>query len=178
MGSSLPPSPVITGRNNKLLVKNSRIVLPSRLLFRQVMASPPTISTAQSTALTAPHTWYAATGQSSSWTPPAGGSIAASEFFTYTKCGSVTAGTSYPGYVSVAAKNITLTNTPTYGANSFGVLFMHDGSELEILTYGNGGYFFLKIDDQLRREFRWHQCRHQRQYSTRTVLGSAGNRHG
>jgi hypothetical protein len=148
MGSSLPPSPVITGRNNKLLVKNSRIVLPSRLLFRQVMASPPTISTAQSTALTAPHTWYAATGQSSSWTPPAGGSIAASEFFTYTKCGSVTAGTSYPGYVSVAAKNITLTNTPTYGANSFGVLFMHDGSELEILTYGNGGYFFLKIDDQ------------------------------
>lgn len=104
------------------------------------MASPPTATSGTSSTISSPRKWAAGSGTN---TPGLANGV--NPYFTYLR--------GAPDYsVGVASgvtfNNVTLTSAPTYGSTSFGVAFIHDGLEFEIILGGNGTSFLLKVDDE------------------------------
>jgi lysophospholipase L1-like esterase len=122
---------------------NRRITVPARTLVRSVMASPPTTTLSTTHTITSPRAWLSASG---SIVPATSGTS-----FSYVKGGGITqVGTSFPDCTFVKSKCVNL--GATVGANvsnvAYSTTFLHDGSELEIVSKGTQAKLIAKVDDQ------------------------------
>lgn len=123
------------GTNGKILQRNSRIVMPSRITVRQVMASPPTLSYAGTNPLAAGRFWQS--GQNN---------IAGSSF-TYHRAGHWVSGLTYPNYNAVWARCVNYGSGGS-SANSCAVSWIFTGTQFVISLLGYNESLLLKIDDQ------------------------------
>lgn len=128
--------------SSKIKLRNSRLSLPNRLNYRQVMASPPTPTFTTAHTIATPRLW-AATSQEAS-------AVLGGSAFTFLRAGGMKAlGTTNPNYNFVTFSNV---NYGTSGqgqiCNSYQVSAMHYGQELEIVVKGGGGSILVKVNDQ------------------------------
>lgn len=117
------------GTNNKLKIRNSRITLPNRANVQRVMATPPTITSGATSAMTTPFYRPLNSGNTSFAMP---GSVI--DFAAVTR--------------GDLGANVTVNNTPQYLSTSIGLSFMHEGSAFELVIAGTGNYYLIKVDDQ------------------------------
>jgi GDSL-like lipase/acylhydrolase family protein len=137
-GLSFPPGAGI-GTNQKLRLRNNRIVMPNATLFQSVMASPPSPTLTTSHTISSPFPFLAgAQGNTSAL----GGSM-----FSFCRAGGgIRQANSFPRNQFVAFTNINNGSFRTYC--SMQASFWHDGRYLEIIAYGGGGLMALKVNDQ------------------------------
>jgi lysophospholipase L1-like esterase len=139
MPGIMPPG-LPRGVNGKGRVANTRFFGLPKLNSRKVMATPPTVTTSTAaTNMTSPFFRPAASGNGSYNL-----GVVPTDCFTYTR------GTVNPAFTGtgVGFGNVTVSNTPSYGAASFGVSFMHDGATLELVLGGNGNSYLMKVDGE------------------------------
>ena len=133
------PQPIQAANNHKIALKNSRFPPINCQNVRQVMASPPTVAWSTTNSITGSF-WPA--GQN------AGGVNAVSgNYFTFTRCGSLTTGTAYPNYNAVKGTSVNY-GGGTVQHNVMSVSFIHTGTAFSIFMLGYGEYVLIKVDDQ------------------------------
>lgn len=122
-----------------------KLWLPARIRQREVMASPPTVTTSTSHTITSPRGYLAVNSDSAHTT------TRLNPLFRYRRCcAPAISGTTYPNYMFV--KSVGVNYGSSIGSNPvtnmFGVSVLCDGSEIEFFVKGTGANFWFKVDGQ------------------------------
>jgi lysophospholipase L1-like esterase len=125
------------------LIIPKKVAAPSRILYKKVMASPPTTTLTTAATIATPLSWLFITISSGNAKQKVGPSFVGIEG-TGTP---VQNGAIYPDYYCLKFRPVSVNET-TFQSNSYRVSFFHYGSAIEINAKGVGGVIFVKIDGE------------------------------